>query len=269
MEKASRILVILSVAFLLLWLQLLAFPLAGQASTNSLAVKNMVLSIWPEYDEPGVLVIYSGQLVNRQEIPFAGLITFKVPLEVEEMRLVCESEAGLHCVIYQIAKRQRYKEVSWQATKPIPPGETMPFLLEFYYDPLPQDKAKTFEFTFFPSYPVGELLWDIKEPFDAEEFVIKPEMTHMGRDVFGFNTFQRKDFQVNEPATVNISYQREQQIPSIDRSQAISANVGNTIFTDETQKTNWQLALVLIGSFMSIIGFFAYYAYQNNGTKYH
>ncbi|MDW7675560.1 MAG: hypothetical protein SCK28_13610 [Bacillota bacterium] len=247
-------------------------------SLNSVAFANeeitageIYVSVWPEYDEPGVLVIYSGEVKNNSSEAFDGYIRFNVPNEMDKAEMVCETEQGMLCVIYQVEEMGDYKQISWKVTKPIAPGGTLPFMLEYYYDPIQGETDKTIEFEFVPTYDMLSLVWDVKEPFNSTGFTIEPSLDSRGQDNNGFNTYRATNYNISkeEAQNLTIKYTRTSTEPSIDKSLVTGGTASTS--NDKVADANKSLVLVLVAGFLGVIGFFAVYALKNNNkskTKY-
>lgn len=118
-------------AFILVLAWVLAgMPEVAGAQSPLLPMKQLELSIWPEYDKPQVLVIYNGVLENNTGGPFAGEIRYRLP-QGAQVNMVCELEKGMLCQPYDTVKRDDGTlEVVWKPSRTLQPGETFPVMFE-------------------------------------------------------------------------------------------------------------------------------------------
>ena len=69
---------IIKKVLLVLLFAALLFPNAVVAG-EGMELKNFSVDIWPEYDDPRVLVIYQGTFVNAGNSDFSGYVKFNIP----------------------------------------------------------------------------------------------------------------------------------------------------------------------------------------------
>lgn len=76
-------------------------PPAMAETGEPLTIKNMKVSLWPEYDDPRVLVIYEGEFDN--EVIFPQPVAFPVPLSSEISQACALQQPGnVHlCQLYE------------------------------------------------------------------------------------------------------------------------------------------------------------------------
>ncbi|MBN1659246.1 MAG: zinc ribbon domain-containing protein [Anaerolineae bacterium] len=155
-----------------LWLALflclgsLVLPVAG--AQDSPILETLEISIWPEYDRPGALVIYRGQ--------FDAAVTYPLPVE-----LAIPAKAGSpHAVAYIGEDGGRF---NLQHTTRIE-GDllivafdlpTPSFQLEYYDDlPVSDAGAREYSFTYTADYALRALLIEVQEPPLAQDFQLEP-----------------------------------------------------------------------------------------------
>ncbi len=128
----------------------------------------LTISIWLEYDRPGALYIYRGQLPEGLGLP--ARLTFRLPGgsggpsstagidnegKYRYIRPIVGEDGGTTTVSY---------DVSWPR-----------FQLEYYEDALQrQGNNRELDFGYKPEYAVAQLVLEIKEPYGASNFVLDP-----------------------------------------------------------------------------------------------
>lgn len=186
MTLMGKRLIALLTAVAMLVLTLPAVP--AFAAGDGMVLKNFKVSVWPEYDDPRVLVILEGTFVNTGNTDFNGSVYFNVPTGAQ-IGMACEivDGGGHSCQPYKTeAKTEDTQSLSWKTTKAIKPGEEYPVFLEYYYNPIKGTTDKTIDFTFQPSYNVQKLDLSIQQPLKAEKFSINPAPLSTSQDGQGF-----------------------------------------------------------------------------------
>lgn len=234
----------------------------------------LTVSIWPEYTEPGVLIIYSGEITNTSSEPFEDRIVLNIPAGVNRAEMVCEygPTGNMMCQQYRINEVEgaNYAELSWHISQPLAPGETLPFMAEFFYNPIEGQQAdKSFSYDFVASFDIDSLLFYVKEPFDASDFTLEPEFDYRGEDNFGLNQFTYQIFNLaqGESEVVSLSYSREDDGPSIDRGQATGGGQTNHASNDGGDNSFNSTTGILLVSFLGLMGFFIFYALKVNSDN--
>jgi hypothetical protein len=250
----------------------LAFVLAAASMAMAQALKadELFVSIWPEYDEPGVLIIYNGEVRNTSAEPFEGKVVLNIPKGVAKAEMVCETEQGMLCLPYEIKQMDDYAQLSWTVSKPIKPGGVLPFMAEFYYDPIEGEVDKSFSYNFIPSTSIDRLIFEVKEPFDAANFKIEPVFDYVGDDNNGFSTYRYTQLNLaeGENQKVTISYTRKSKEPSIDRALVTGSGSNQANLGGGGPSLN-STTIILLVSFLGLMGFFMFYALKGNreGSK--
>lgn len=152
---------------ILLGLLILGTTLPIQAQTP-VRLDEMSVALWPEYDKPGVLVIYSGTLA--EDVPLPVTITFAIPA-------AAGSPSATAGVDEQGNFRYRKYELRTQGDQ-ILVSYSLPyrrFQLEYYIDLLAgQGNDKEFTFTYQADYPVQDFRFEVQEPTGASAFQTEP-----------------------------------------------------------------------------------------------
>ncbi len=181
----KRVIALLMVVAMLV-LALPAVP--AFAAGDGMVLKNAKVSVWPEYDDPRVLVIFEGTFVNTGNTDFNGNVSFNVPTGAQ-IGMACEivDGGGHSCQPYKTtAKSEDTQSLSWKTTKAIKPGEEYPVFLEYYYNPIKGTTDKTIDYNFLPSYKIEKLDLNIQQPLKAEKFTVSPAALSTSQDGQGF-----------------------------------------------------------------------------------
>jgi hypothetical protein len=195
-------------SFLLLFITII--PVQVYSEDKALKIGRMKVSVWPEYDTPGVLVVYEGRFADKDAFP--AQITFIFPKGVTRLTDACSlSPKGQHfCQIYDIEKKGDYNQVSMN----MPYGN---FFIDFQYDPFKGGKDKSFEYVIQSKYEIMNLEVNIQQPLRSSDFTIAPASSKQTRDGdFIQYNYSIKDITANQGVRFKINYIKEDNNPSID-----------------------------------------------------
>lgn len=202
----------------LLALTMAAVPPAG-AESPALTLKNIKVSVWPEYDEPRVLVIYEGEFAGT----FPQEVRFRLPAGAEAAQVCAlKKPADEHiCQLYQIKPEGDGLLLTY--TLPIPT-----FFVEFYYYPLQGAGPRDIAFSFRPLDPVESLDLEVQEPLRAAEFRLTPPSSTVSSDGQGFRYYHYRysNLTPEQPVEVRIGYNKADANPSVAKRQPGGAAPG-------------------------------------------
>ena len=251
--------------FFLVFTLLLPVSTGIASPADSLEITEMDLQIWPEYDDPRVLSIYSGTIKNTSGQSFSGRISFNVPKNIQ-VNMACEIiNGGQHsCQPYDLEDKGTYQVLTWKTTKPIAPGGEYPIWLEYYYSPLQGSPNKTMELVYTPAYKTQALTLTVKQPLDSSDYTSTPAASSKQQDTEGFTNHYYKFNNIGpeQPVKLGISYTRTEVKPSVKPAD----NNGNPDSTNPLGTSAWKKPEVFIPVTLFIIalaGFIIYSMYYS------
>ncbi len=173
-------------------------------------ISYMDVEIWPEYDEPRVLLIYKGSLVAPGKTPTD--FTFVIP-DGAHVHMVGGVDAnGQHIhATYQTHKRaDGLVELTYRLTVP-------DFYMEFYYNPLGGAAQRRFTYTVLSPFVMDTLVVAVQEPQRAQDFTISPLTEQVSQDRNGFNYYvlQYDGVKAGARKAVTVAYRKTDDQPSI------------------------------------------------------
>ncbi|RMF04745.1 MAG: zinc ribbon domain-containing protein [Chloroflexi bacterium] len=195
-------------------LVLAAFPVGVSAQGGAPEISTLTVSLWPEYDQPDVLVIYRAQLSPDTSLP--AQLTFRLPGHIAKM----------HAVAFQNGDELANIDPALVSLQP--DGEDM--LLSFsapstqiqfeYYDPellIKEADSRRFDYTFSATLPVKAVTFEVKEPYAAEEFSMspEPERTTKGSDGLPYSTLTKTGLAAGDSVSLSAGYRRNRDTPSV------------------------------------------------------
>ncbi len=166
---------------------------------------SLTISLWPEYDEPALLVIYRGQFAGDASSPLP--VEFRIPAEAGQPRAVAylDEQGDLLTLEYTTRTEGDWLVVAFELP-------TRDFQLE-YYTPLPGSPApgqRTFTYTYVADYAVATLDLKVQEPLSSQGFKLEPAADSSCEEVDGLNyhVTTAGPLKQNDTATWSISYEK-------------------------------------------------------------
>ena len=154
----------------------LALGVWPASAQDTVRLKSMTVSLWPEYDRAGILVIYHGAIADDVALPVT--LRFLIPKSAGSP----SSTAGVDATgqyryrSYQVVDAGEFLEVSYS-------NPYREFQMEYYYNPLTlADTMRSFTHQFQADYPVDDLVVEVKEPAGAQNLTLTPVATGTGTD---------------------------------------------------------------------------------------
>jgi hypothetical protein len=224
-------------------------PTAASAEPNAVGApgfKNVTLWVYPEYDDPRLLVMLEGKITSTPPVE----AKFLVPSAAEMYSAGSKDAQGKYSggppnrVASQIAG---WDEISYEV-------KTDTFRVE-YYDPSiagQTDKNISYDFRFLSS--ISDLRVIIQQPLKASNFLISPPGTQTFEDQFAVNTYSFTNPDPAEPIHFDISYAKTDSNPSVQKTPTPLAPL---IPSDGTSASASYTPGIILGLPMLVIGVFA------------
>jgi hypothetical protein len=226
-----------SVFFLLAVLALVFSTPGGARAQSGIEINNLQIAIWPEYDQPGVLVIYHIALSSQTNLP--ARLTLSIPSASQKpYNLAMKDVDGL---LYNLDYSLSKSGTDWiQVTFTTPVSEIQ---LE-YYDPTlnRSSSERTFEYRWPADYTVQSLAVQVQEPLGAQNVRMNPNLGS-GRtapDGFVYYTGLIGRVGSGTPFFLTLSYSKGDDTLSV-KSQPVQAV--ETVSAQTEGRTTFQEAL--------------------------
>ena len=191
---------------------------AAGTQEGRLRIARLQLSVWPEYDDPRVLLIMRGELAPGLAFPIQ--LNLPIPHRAEIIGAGMISELGellLH----------PHRVVSGEASDTL--EITLPsrrFFAELYYDPFDTSgDTKRFSYAFRAPYPIDQLDVEVQQPYTAGEFVVEPPAMAQeseGRDTT-YHRFAYRDVSPGQETAFAVSYVKTETQPSVPKADSPQA----------------------------------------------
>ncbi|MHB9149273.1 MAG: zinc ribbon domain-containing protein [Thermoleophilia bacterium] len=223
-ESRATLRVAVAAASLIVALVVMVGAMGTPARAAEVSASQMKVSVWPEYDDPRVLVIYQGDLDPSVELPVDA--TFNIP-KGAEIGMACEvdSGGGHACKPYQLVDKGDYQALTYKVEA------QHKIFFEYYYDAFPAGAdARAFDFIYRPGFAAATTTIEVQEPSRSASFTLDPALSQVTTDSEGFK-YHLQDFSalpVDEPFSVKVAYSKTDANPSVKKASSDSAQPGQT-----------------------------------------
>ena len=195
---------------------------SAQDENGLVSFKNVELWIYPEYDDPRLLVMLEGQIVGG-EVPVQ--VRFLVPSAAEMYSAGSMDAQGQYSggpPHREPSSLQGWDEISYEVT-------TNTFRVE-YYDPIIRGQPdKTISYEFHWLYPISDVQVTIQEPRKSSNFSVLPEGESFIDDSgFTSHRYDYRELDDGSPLRFEIAYTKSDLKPSLAIEDTGS---GNTLLT--------------------------------------
>lgn len=218
------------------------FTLANGQETKAPQIKEMKVALWPEYDDPRVLMMYRG--IFGDGAP--SRVTFLVPKggEVNQACSLTAKEEHL-CQVYDLEDKGDYRRVSYNLPEPR-------FLLEIYMPLTVNEANKSARLTFSSLYPVQELTLEVQKPLRAENFRTVPATTLSHKDDQGleYSTLRVGELKAGKKVDFRVDYQKADSRPSVAKRSGPGGGA--------TASSSWFLIITVALFSAAVIMFLGY-----------
>jgi len=220
----------IAVAAVSLLAVLVAVPLLAQAPV---VFVDLGIDLWPEYDRPGVLVIYRGTIAPGVRLP--AVMSLQIPAAAGEPSALAERDPSgqLTVVQYQREVEGEWATITFAASRPVIQVE--------YYDPgiERQDAVRSFTFTWPGDYEIGVLNVSVQQPDLAQNMTTAPPPSSQGTSADGL-LYLSLDFPAVEAGRtidVAVSYEKVsdqltvETMPPIEQATPVTSSTAPAIDT--------------------------------------
>ena len=150
----------------------LASPVGAQGP--GLAIDKASLRLWPEYDDPGLLVILSGNITGTTKFP--QQVAFPIPANARGIQATfIDANGDLLSQPWQI--------VDGKLTYSLPSPD---FQIEYYLDRPAGGNQRDINFAFESPYPIRALEVAAQQPARASAFAMTPQSQRSVQGSDGF-----------------------------------------------------------------------------------
>ncbi len=218
-----------------------ALPVDAQ---DSPVIAQAELRLWPEYDDPGLLVIFSGSFASGTTFPLQAV--FPLPTGARNVQATYKDASGTLI-------NQPFKIDGGKLNYELPSAD---FHFEFYLDRAPSGDQRTISYTLDAPYAILAVRIAVQQPARATGFTLTPaaESSEQGSDGLTYQIVNRRDVVAGEKVELVVNYSKpdtgltapQLAVTTTDAPVQSGQNAQATQPTTKPQSTEW-LPWFLIG----------------------
>ena len=205
-------------------LAVVLLAVSAAAPQSETVLSSLGIDLWPDYDRPGVLVIYRATIAPHVSLP--ARLVFRIPAAAGLPNAVAERPAGgqLITLPYDRTVDGETALIDLTASRPIVQLE--------YYDPaITRDGVRrSFAFTWSGDFEVQDFGISLQQPALARNFTTVPEAIRATASVDGltYHTLSRAGVKDGETVEVQASYEQASDQLSVETIAPVVAPVPTT-----------------------------------------
>lgn len=234
---------------LVLLLVLLVLPTPAGAA-GGVTLKSINLELWPEFDQPSMLVIHEFTVDESVTLPVDVEVRF--PEDANLTAVATISEGALVNIDYQGPEIQG----DWQ-TVTLNVQSYAPYRVEYYQALTREGDERQFAFRWFGDYPVNTFTVTAQYPADSTNVVANPAFASATPSQDGLNVIGITSplaLKLGQYYEFNITYQREsesvtepQNSANVQPSEPVGPNTEGRVSIDNLPYVIGGFGLALIG----------------------
>lgn len=186
--------------FLILSILLLSlFPLPARAQ-GSLGFSSVTVDLWPEFDQPNVLVIYHYNLPADVSLPVKLQLLVPISANINAVA-VSDTNGALVTASYDKTSTGDWSALSLEAN-------SRSIQVEYYDNYQLQGDQRTYTFTWPGNYPVDNFTVSFQQPVDATGLKLTPDLSAgtIGADGLVYYTGNAGALPVNQTYSLKFEY---------------------------------------------------------------
>jgi len=201
---------------------LLAIPSLAVAQ-SAVHLATLDVKFWPEYDKPGVLVIYDFQLPADATLPVS--VTFRIPAGVTVHAVAALENGGLFEVPYDGPTAAGDAQ-----TLTLTVDKQTSYHFEYYAPIHKSGDKRQFSFVWAGEYAVDKLSVSVQQPPSATSLVGTPALkAAVETDGLTYHTAQVDGLKAGEPFNLNVEYNKSTDVltaptPSVQPAYPLDQN---------------------------------------------
>jgi hypothetical protein len=179
----------------------LALILTVAAQEPGRTITNATLQLWPEYDDPGLLVIYAGEYTGT--LTFPQEVAFPLPDNARGIQATARETDGRLI-------NQQWKIADGKLVYTLPgPG----FHIEYYVDLPPPSEQRNINHVFETEYAINALDVRVQQPARATGFSLTPppDKTDVGEDGLTYAALRKSNLKPGDRLEFTIRYRKSDQ----------------------------------------------------------
>lgn len=195
----------------------LLFPFSVSAQQD-VALSNVSVQLWPEYDRPSMLVIVDFKVAPMTPLPVD--LTFRIPSDSNLIAVALEDEGGN---LLNANFAPPAIEGEWQSFV-VSVEKNVTYRFEYYQPLMFNNNDRVFTYVWNNLYAVKNLSINVLEPIDAKNFTSEPAYVSV-QQVDGLNYYEGQAMKVESNQEVRYSLQYTKSTDTlVSEPQAIQSS---------------------------------------------
>lgn len=226
--------------------------LAGAQDSQELAT--LEIALWPEYDRPGVLVIYRAELPAEMELP--AEVTLPVPARAGQPHAVATAAGDGQLINAPFETRL---DGEWLLV--VVEADTRTIWLEYYDQLSIEGQNRRFTFEWPGTVAVGSLNYEVQEPLGARDIRIEPVPSgrREGNDGLSYAQGTLGAVGQGERRRIEVAYARASDQLSADLLRGPAFNAEPAPVESAPADPRWPLAVAAISAAAAIGGAYLFW----------
>ncbi len=198
------------------------------AAQGEPAIAELEVALWPEYDRPGMLVIYRINWASTMALPTE--VSLRIPSAVGEPNAVAElgEDNGLYNVAYEREVHGEWALISFIAASPAAQLE--------YYDPnlFGDGAVRQYGYRWPGDYAVDRFRVQVQQPAQAQGMTISPSLGSptVGRDGLLYFGADVGNFAADDSFSVDVQYSKDTAALTVELAEEIRVEPSEPITGD-------------------------------------
>lgn len=229
---------------LLAFLILLSLDRPAYAQLEATAVENLAVDLWPDYDRPAVLVLFTGTLPDATLLPATVTIPLPPGATLNAVARITSDNVMTDDVQYTQGEESLTFVTSDSR-----------FRVEYYMPYDTEGSQHTFEFSWLADLTVNEMDVAVQQPAAATNMQTQPiasSITTNSNDGLTYHVLPVTAVPAGQPYTVQVEYTMNEPTLSATQIDAAPANTGATPPPLEDD-FNWPLLLAAAGGILILV----------------
>ncbi|HEX7587828.1 MAG TPA: zinc ribbon domain-containing protein [Anaerolineae bacterium] len=235
-----------------LWITCMTVPGALAQDPNRLS--NLLVAVWPEYDQPSVLVLIDGTLADSTNLP--RQVSVLIP-KTARLQVTTWTNADGTFAPEQPSQSSDagdgYTRITFNTNAP-------QYHIEYYDDLLRGSPDKTMTFVFKAAVAADQVSVTVQQPLKATNFTTDPpaRSTRNNTDGFKYSDLQFPALAPAQTITTLVKYTKADLIPSILPVSPTPMSVIVAPAPVSPWNNVFILAVIVVVGLVAVIGFFLF-----------
>lgn len=204
----------------------LFFAPSAQAQLPATTIETLILDMWPDYDDPSVLILMTGTLPLDTPLPATVTIPLAAGADINAVARITDDNQMLDDIVFTA------ENDTLTLTTPDPR-----FRVEYYAPYQKIGNLHTFSFDWLSDISVEGVLAAIQQPIGATNMVVTPDNANVVSDTtdgFTYYTFPPAEIPAGELFDITFNYEMPTSQLSIENLPSSPPAVTNTTNTPNT-----------------------------------